>query len=193
MPYWSGLQMDETAFPILLSDLLRRAQALDGLDVWPMVRRAAGFLARNGPVTQQDRWEEDGGYSPFTLAVEVAALLVAADFADGAGEPRLARFLRETADSWNDQIESWTYVTDTDIAQRVGVDGYYVRIAPPDVCDAASPASGFVAIKNRPLGESPTPSAQIVSPDALALVRFGLRAPRTTRGSSIPCRSSMRC
>jgi glucoamylase len=176
MPYWSGLQMDETAFPILLSDLLRRAQALDGLDVWPMVRRAAGFLACNGPVTQQDRWEEDGGYSPFTLAVEVAALLVAADFADGAGEPQLARFLRETADTWNGQIESWTYVTDTDIARRVGVDGYYVRIAPPDVCDAAAPASGFVAIKNRPPGESAAPSAQIVSPDALALVRFGLRA-----------------
>jgi glucoamylase len=175
-PYWSGIQMDETAFPILLADLLRRAQVLDGLDVWPMVRRAAGFLACNGPVTQQDRWEEDGGYSPFTLAVEVAALLVAADFAAGAGEPRLARFLRETADTWNAQIEAWTYVTGTDVARRVGVDGYYVRIAPPDVCDAASPASGFVAIKNRPPGESAAPSAQIVSPDALALVRFGLRA-----------------
>ena len=54
---------------------------------------------------------------------------------------RLARFLRETADAWNDQIECWTYVTGTDIAQRVGVDGYYVRIAPLEVCDAASPAA----------------------------------------------------
>ncbi len=175
-PYWSGVQMDETAFPILLADLLRREQALDGLDVWPMVLGAAGFLARNGPVTQQDRWEEDGGYSPFTLAVEVAALVVAADFADGAGETLLARFLRETADSWNDQIERWTYVTGTDIAQRVGVEGYYVRIAPLEVCDAASPASGFVAIKNRPPDQSAAPPAEIVSPDALALVRFGLRA-----------------
>jgi len=66
-PYWSGVQMDETAFPILLAGLLRRAQALDGLDAWPMVRAAADFLLQNGPVTQQDRWEEDGGYSPFTL------------------------------------------------------------------------------------------------------------------------------
>ena len=85
-PYWSGVQMDETAFPILLADSRRARRLLDSLDVWPMVRSAAGFLARNGPVTQQDRWEEDGGYSPFTLAVEVAALLAAADFADGAGE-----------------------------------------------------------------------------------------------------------
>ncbi|MFN8627062.1 MAG: glycoside hydrolase family 15 protein [Candidatus Binatia bacterium] len=81
-PYWNGLQMDETAFPILLADIIRRVDALNGLDPWPMVQRAASYLVRNGPVTQQDRWEEDGGYSPFTLAVEVAALLAAADFAE---------------------------------------------------------------------------------------------------------------
>src|SRR5439155_12867581 len=43
-----------------------------GFDAWPMIQRAAGYLLRNGPVTQQDRWEEDGGYSPFTLAAEIA-------------------------------------------------------------------------------------------------------------------------
>jgi glucoamylase len=175
-PYWHGVQMDETAFPILLADALRRMNELNGLDAWPMVRRAARFLVCNGPVTQQDRWEEDGGYSPFTLAVEVAALLAAADFAEGVGDTQAARYLRETADTWNANIERWTYVTDTDLARRVGVDGYYVRIASPEVADAASPSQGFVPIKNRPPGESAAPSAQIVSPDALALVRFGLRA-----------------
>ena len=54
---------------------------------WCVGRR--GFLVRNGPVTGQDRWEEDGGYSPFTLAVEIAALLAAADFADEAGKPHM--------------------------------------------------------------------------------------------------------
>jgi glucoamylase len=174
-PYWTGLQMDEVAFPILLADLLRRADALDGVDVWPAVRLAAGYLVRNGPVTQQDRWEEDGGYSPFTLAVEVAALLAAADCARAAGETPLADFLSETADTWNGQIERWTYVSDTELARQVGVDGYYVRIAPIDVCDAASPVGGFVAIKNRPPGQGTAPVEQIVSTDALALVRFGLR------------------
>lgn len=58
----------------------------------------------------------------------------------------------------------------------MGVASYYVRIAPPEVSDAASPTEGFVAIKNRPPGQSPAPAAGIVSPDALALVRFGLRA-----------------
>ena len=68
-PYWHGIQMDETALPILLVDLAARQGVLDtrGRDAfWPMVRRAAAFLARNGPVSPQDRWEEEPGYSPFT-------------------------------------------------------------------------------------------------------------------------------
>ncbi|MCC7326858.1 MAG: glucan 1,4-alpha-glucosidase [Burkholderiales bacterium] len=178
-PYWNGIQMDEAAFPILLVDLARREGALSNDDVhraWPMTRRAASFLVRNGPVTQQDRWEEDAGYSPFTLAVVIAALLVAAELADACDEPDVAVYLRETADIWNDYVERWTYVTGTPLAQKVGVDGYYVRIAPPEVCTVASPAQGFVPIKNRPLGDMTAPTEQIVSPDALALVRFGLRA-----------------
>jgi len=174
-PYWNGIQLDEAAFPILLADALRRAQALGSVEVWPAVRRAAGYAARNGPVTLQDRWEEDGGYSPFTLAVVVAGLLAAADFADETGEKTVAAYLRETADAWNDQIEHWTYVTGTPLATKLGVEGYYIRIAPPETADAISPAQGFVPIKNRPIGDSEVPKAQLISPDALALVRFGLR------------------
>jgi glucoamylase len=183
-PYWGGVQMDETAFPILLVDLAWREGALEAGDMtrfWPMVRRAAGFLVRNGPVTQEDRWEEDPGYSAFTLAVEIAALLVAADLAELNQEPRAAAYLRETADAWNASIERWTYVTGTDLAQQLGVEGYYVRIAPPEVAEAASPVEGFVPIKNRPPGQSTEPADHIVSPDALALVRFGLRPPDDPR------------
>ncbi|GAB4542222.1 MAG: glucan 1,4-alpha-glucosidase [Anaerolineae bacterium] len=180
MSYWNGVQMDETAFPILLVDLARREDALADDDVarfWPMVRRAASYLVRNGPVSPQDRWEEDPGYSPFTLAVEIAGLLAAADLADLNGEQGMASYLRQTADSWNASVERWTYVTDTDLAREIGVEGYYVRIAPPEIAEAASPTAGFVPIKNRPPGQSTEPAAHIVSPDALALVRFGLRAP----------------
>lgn len=182
--YWHGIQLDETAFPILLVDLLERHGHLDpeSLQVfWPMVRNAARFLVRNGPSSQQDRWEENAGLSPFTVAVEVAALLAAADGADRYGEPDVAGYLRETADAWNDGIDASLYVRDTSLARRVGVRGYYVRIAPPETADAASPAGGFVPIKNRPW---PTPDAaaeEIVSPDALALVRFGLRSPDDPR------------
>src|SRR5207237_3240497 len=151
-PYWNGIQLDEAAFPILLADALRRSENLDGLDAWPMVRRAAGYVVRNGPVTPQDRWEEDAGYSPFTLAVEIAALLAAADFAHSAGEGAAAAYLREQADAWNAGIERWTYVTGSDLARDAGVAGHYVRIAPAEAADAASPAFGFVPIKKRAEG-----------------------------------------
>ena len=179
-PYWGGIQMDETSFPILLVDLMRREapEALGNLDRWwPMVRKAASFILRNGPVTQQDRWEEDAGYSPFTLAAEISALLAAAEIADLTGHPEQAQTMRDTADAWNDNIERWAYASGTDLAQQLGIDGYYVRIAPPATDgSAASPTQGFVPIKNRPPGEDGARAYHIISPDALALVRFGLRA-----------------
>ena len=183
-PYWGGIQMDETAFPILLVDLARREKALKSDDIrrlWPMIKNAAGFLVKNGPVTSQDRWEEDPGYSPFTLAAEISALLAAADLADLNGEVQTGVFLRETADTWNSSIEHWIYATDSDLARQIGVDGYYVRVSSPDVADAASPSKGFVPIKNRPPGSSLEQAVHIISPDALALVRFGLRSAQDVR------------
>jgi glucoamylase len=183
-PYWNGIQMDETAFPILLVDLLRRNDAIKPPELaryWPMVRRAAAYIVRNGPVTQQDRWEEDPGYSPFTLAAEIAALLAAADLANIAGEQQVAAYLQDTADTWNENIEGWVYVSGSDLARQNGVEGYYVRIAPPEWTAAATPNEGFVPIKNRPPGDSSEPAEHIISPDFLALVRFGIRAPDDPR------------
>jgi glucoamylase len=182
--YWSGVQMDETAFPILLFDLLRRegAPGLGKLERWwPMVRGAAGFLVRNGPVTQQDRWEEDAGYSPFTLAAEISALLAAAEIAELTGHSDAAATMYDVADAWNDNIERWTYAVGGDLAQQLGVEGYYVRIAPPPSDTAASPTQGFVPIKNRPPGDDMERAFHMISPDSLALVRFGLRAPDDPR------------
>ena len=93
----------------------------------------------------------------------------------------MAKFLREMADIWNEGIERWTYIQDTELSRAVGVDGYYVRIAPPDVASANSPARGFVPIKNRPPGTILAPATKIISVDALALVRFGLRSPHDPR------------
>ncbi len=177
--YWDGIQMDECGFPLLLADGLHRMGCLSGealASYLPMVERATAYLVRNGPVTGEDRWEEDSGYSPFTLAVEIAALLAAADILDTCGKGEAARFARQTADCWNDQIEKWTYVSGSGTCAELGVGGYYVRIAPADLADAASPKDGFVPIKNRPPDDTDRAPDLIVSPDALALVRFGLRA-----------------
>ena len=180
--YWNGVQLDETALPILLVDHARRLGAFDEssadgelIKSWYMVRRAAGFLVRNGPVTQQERWEMDPGYSPFTLGAVIAALLAAADIGDLCEEPEVATYLRETADNWNANLERWIYVTGTDVDRKLGLAGHYVRIAPPDEPEADSPRHGFVPIKCRPPDQAKGPIANIVSPDALALVRFGLR------------------
>ena len=160
--YWSGLQLDEAAYPILLAGALRRggaaemhgmagsdAQAFEHLltedSLEHMIRSAARFIARTGPATGQDRWEEDAGLTPSTLAPVVAALVVAADH---CVEPA-ATYLRELADDWNASIEDWTYARGTRLSREHGVDGHYVRIASPDVL-AGAPISTPVAVRNRP-------------------------------------------
>jgi glucoamylase len=110
------------------------------------------------------------------LAVEIAGLLAAADLAEAVRESAIAVYLRDLADTWNDNVERWTYSTNGGLARQIGVDGYYVRIAPPDTDCAPSPTEGFVPIKNRPPGQDREQASHVISPDALALVRFGLRA-----------------
>ena len=178
-PYWSGIQMDETALPVLLVELARREKALVAAEVprfWPMVRQAAAYLICNGPVSMQDRWEEDPGYSPFTVAAEIAALLVAAELAELHGEPALASYLLETADVWNSCLDRWMYVTGTDWCRRFQVDGYYVRVAPADTEEGRACLQQNITVKNVLPERASSLAYHLVSPDALALVRFGLRA-----------------
>ena len=178
-PYWDGIQMDETALPVLLVDLARREKVLTRKEVarfWPMVCQAVSYLVRNGPVSQQDRWEEDPGYSPFTIAAEIAALLAGADLADLNHESAIATYLRDTADVWNASIDRWMYVTDTDWSRDYKVDGYYVRIAPVDPGGGTSRFLECMPVKNVESSMSSSSVSHLVSPDTLALVRFGLRA-----------------
>ena len=175
-PYWNGIQMDETGFPVLLYDMLLRAGAIEDPSRYlSMIRAAAGYLVRNGPVTGQDRWEEDDGYSPFTIAVEISALLAAADAMDAGGEPAIAAYLRDTADGWNEQIEKFTYASDTELSREIEVEGYYMRIGFSGG-DRTSRSSGLIPIRNRSDGNVTREAGLLVSPDALALVRFGLRS-----------------
>jgi glucoamylase len=178
-PYWDGIQMDETALPILLVDLAHRERALTDGDLvrfWPMVRKAASYLARNGPVSPQDRWEEDPGYSPFTVGAQIAALLAAADLADLNQEAPIAKYLREIADVWHTSIDRWMFVSDTNWCGKFGVEGYYVRIAPTATKGDGSSFQEHVHVKNVTAAEDTRTASHLVSPDALALVRFGLLA-----------------
>jgi glucoamylase len=177
-PYWDGIQMDETALPILLVDLAHREKALAHSDLaglWPMVKKAAGYLARSGPVSPQDRWEEDPGYSPFTVGAQIAALLAAADLADLNHEPPIATYLREIADVWEMSIERWMYASGTNWCRKYQVHGYYVRIS-PDGRQEGKHLDGLVHVKNVTSSDDSRRANHMVSTGPLALVRFGVRA-----------------
>ena len=98
--YWSVVQLDEIAAPILLAWRLRReGVSLGSFDPWVMILRAAAYLIRQGPVTAQERWEESAGYSPSTLATVIAGLICAAQFAKERHEEAIAGFILQYADS----------------------------------------------------------------------------------------------
>ncbi len=179
VPYWRGIQLDEVALPILLSWHLRRASALMDFDPYPMVKRAASYLIRNGPATQQERWEEAGGYSPSTLASSIAALICAASFARERGDDTTGQFLEEYADFLECHIEAWTVTTCATLIP--GIKRHFIRIHPVDVynpCPNEDPNSGTVTIANRPpTARTEFPAKEIVDAGFLELVRYGIRKP----------------
>jgi glucoamylase len=179
-PYRQGIQLDEVAFPILLAWHLWRENALKDFDPYSMVRSAAAYLVRQGPVTQQERWEEDSGYSPSTLAVNVAALVCAADFADARGKQDDATVLLDYADFLESHIESWTVTTNGSLSP--GISRHYIRIHPAAIGDPSpneNPNTGLLTIHNRPPGtQRQFPAKDIVDPGFLELVRYGVRMPR---------------
>jgi glucoamylase len=170
-PYWTGLQLDEIAFPVLLAGTMAQRDALHGIAVADMINGALSFIAGTGPSTQQDRWEENAGINAYTLAVCIAALVTGAAFL-----PQPAQGLALTlADFWNDRLEAWTTVRGTALAQRLGVEGYYIRVAPPDVLSRPQSLHDSLILKNR-LRDAAVPAEEEISTDFLQLVRFGLRS-----------------
>jgi len=178
-PYWTGVQLDEVAFPIILAWRLWKADALRDFDPYPMVQSAAAFLIRQGPMTQQERWEEASGYSPSTLAATIAALICAADFANSRGHQETSRFLEDYADFLESHLESWTVTTEGTLFP--GVKKHYIRIHPVDLKNHSpeeDPNKGILAIANRPPGSQwQFPAKDIVDAGFLELVRYGIRKP----------------
>ena len=118
----------------------------------------------------------------------MVALVAAAEWLDGTDRA----YALALADCWNERIEEWTYVEDTDLARAHGVRGYYVRIAPPE---AEGGLCGRIRVQNRE-GET-VPAAALVGLEFLSLARLGLRRaddPRLTDtlGSSTRCCASRR-
>jgi glucoamylase len=122
-PIWGGIQMDQIAFPALMAWQLGRTDAA----TWKRLKLSADYLMDYGPDTVQERWEENAGSSPSTLAAEIAGLIVTAAIADRNGDPQSAARYRETADLWQSRLKDWT-VTGTGSIPGVAP-RYFLRIA----------------------------------------------------------------
>jgi glucoamylase len=176
-PYWSGLQLDEVAFPLILAWRLWKANALGELQIFPFVERAAGFLVRQAPITHQERWEENEGYSPSTLAAVIAGLICAAEIARAYDSVELAVFLQEYADWIEKHLEDWT-VTNEGVLHP-SVPRHYMRVRPPERGEAyACESCGVetIRLQNRPPGTRVEFEArEIIDAGFLELVRYGVR------------------
>ena len=165
--YWNATQMDQTAMPIVLAWKVHQVSPLDLNHLWPRIKLAAEFLAHNGPSTQQDRWEEMAGYSPSTIAAEIAGLVCAADLASDANDPEAAAFYLKKADEWRNNVANWTFTT-------TGMHGnhrYYVRITANNDPDDDVPLTFGNGVGTH--GER-----YIIDGGFLELVRFGVLSPR---------------
>ncbi|MBI4311208.1 MAG: glucan 1,4-alpha-glucosidase [Chloroflexi bacterium] len=178
-PYWQGIQLDEVSFPILLAWRLHAMGISRDFDVYPMVMRGAAYLIRHGPATQQERWEEASGYSPSTLASNIAALICAASLAEQRGDEATTGFLREYADFLECHVEEWTVTSQGNLVP--GISRHYIRINPVSVLDYAPDENvdgKLLGIHNRPPGSQwEFPAKDIVDAGFLELVRYGIRRP----------------
>ncbi len=176
-PYWSGLQLDEVAFPLMLAWRLWKADALGQMNILPFVERAAGFLVRHAPITQQERWEENAGYSPSTLAAVIASLICAAEILRAHASDELATFIEEFADWVEGHLEDWTVTNDGVLLPEVR--RHYMRIRPPE--NGAAYASEqscteTLHLQNRPPGaRADFEAREIIDAGFLELVRYGVR------------------
>lgn len=173
--YWSGLQFDEIAAPALLAwRLLKENVSLGLFDPAVMMLRAAAYLISQGPVTAQDRWEENAGYSPSTLATVIASLVCTATIGKKRVEASTADFILTYADWLAAHIEEWTVTTCGELIE--GFPQHYIRLNPTDANTPdphVDPNTALLQIAN---GGGLHPARNIVGGDFIHLVRFGIRS-----------------
>ena len=179
--YWNGIQMDETAFPIILAYRLFSQGIIGKSDALiTMLRKAVRYIILNGPATDQDRWEEDGGITPFTISVEITGLVCAGKLFEAFGLKREANLAVSFADYINSRIDGSLYVMNTNISNKSSVEGYYMRITGRNSTHSSN-GSEPVSIKNRPVEHSQFTAADLICVDAPAMVRFGIRSAKDVK------------
>jgi glucan 1,4-alpha-glucosidase len=165
---WGGEQMDNISFPQVMAYMLKeRGVGFDdvGYD-YANVQRSANYVARNGPPTAQERWEEEAGYSPSTIASEIAGLACAGSVAIDEGHTADALIWLALADDWTERVEDWT-ATDAG-TDRHDNTPYYVRVTrdgDPDAGHLRTLANNGPTLDER----------EIIDAGFLELTRLGIK------------------
>ncbi|MEO5857965.1 MAG: glycoside hydrolase family 15 protein [Pyrinomonadaceae bacterium] len=157
---WGSLQMDEVSYPLVMAWQLSRFDK----DTWGHVKKSADFIVAKGPYSPQERWEERPGYSPSTIAAEIAGLVCAAEIAKRNGDNTSAELYLQTADNWAANVEKWTATT----KGKYGDGNYYLRIS-----EKGEPDAGHKIELNNNAGTFY--EHEIVDAGFLELVRFGIK------------------
>jgi len=167
---WGGEQMDNISFPqVMAYHLAEAGVGFDEADYdYEDVRRSADYVARHGPGTAQERWEEEAGYSPSSIAAEIAGLACAGTLAIEAGQEADALVWLGLADHWANNVEAWT-ATETG-TERHTETPYYVRVTrggDPDAGHSRTLANGGPTLDER----------DVIDAGFLELVRLGIEPP----------------
>jgi glucoamylase len=158
-PDTGGDQLDESAYPILLA--YQAGLARDD-ELWPKIRAAADFVVAHGPSFGSERWEEQGGFSPSTIAAEIAGLVAAARIAHLHGDDEAARVYRSTADHFQRSIKGWTVTTSGPYGPR-----YFIRLSrngDPNEAVSYGLGNGSINVDQR----------SVIDAGFLELVRLGI-------------------
>ena len=170
-PVWSELQLDEVALPIVLAHLVGR----DDATTYAGVKKAANFLADfvdedsglAAPYSPQERWENQSGYSPNSIAAQISGLVCAADLARRNGDDASAERWLALADEWQAKVQDWTVTTTGPLSDRP----YFLRLTKdgnPDAGTTYGIGDG---------GPSSVDQRRVVDQSFLDLVRYGITAP----------------
>ena len=170
-PVFGSLQLDEVADPIILAYQLGRKDATTwSKHVKPAANFLVNFVSSEGypaPYTPQERWEEQNGYSPSSIASEIAGLVCAANIAQANGDSASAQLYLATADSWKSQLEKWTVTQNGPYRPSP----YYVRLTK----DGNANAGTTYGLGNG--GPSSIDQRAVADAGFLELVRLGIKSP----------------
>jgi glucoamylase len=158
-----GTQLDEVAYPILMA---RTVGMTDAAFYQDHIKRAADYLVAHGPSFGNERWEEQSGYSPSTIAAEIAGLTAAGAIAELNGDAVGARVYRGTADYYQRSIKAWAVTTSGPYSDQP----YFIRLSKdgdPNAATTYNLGNGGPTVDQR----------SVVDAGFLELPRLGVLAP----------------